>query len=64
VSDALAVYASSFRDGVLKETGVLVAAAYAPKLLPYAEQALAKIRVALEAITQWIATLPPGVPMT
>lgn len=64
VSDALAVYASSFRDGVLKETGVLVAAAYAPKLLPYAEQALAKIRVTLEAITQWIATLPPGGPMT
>jgi hypothetical protein len=64
VSDTLAAYVSSFRDGVLKQTGSLVAGALLPKLPPYAEQALAKIRVALEAIAQWIATLPPGGPVT
>ena len=59
---ALAAYVLPFRDGVLKGTGALVAGHFVPKLLNYAEQALAKLRLALDAIAQWIATLLPGGP--
>jgi hypothetical protein len=64
VSDALSAYVSPFRDGMLKRAGWVVAGLYAPKLLAYAEQALAKIGLALDAVAQWIATLPPGGPVT